>query len=416
MKMRKKFNKVTFFAVYFFFALIFIGSTQVAGKPTTLPQWTLAIYMDSDNNLDDWAQKDINKLMAVGSTLNVNVVVFWDKLNGPDKAYKVEKDKLVELTNFTIPNGPEPNMGDPVTLKAWVGYTTTEFPSKKYALLLWDHGDDYRGAMYDYTLPAGTPLPSFGYDLLTNQEIVSALTGYKIDVMLYSACVMQMIEVCYEYLLGGLNITYLVSNEAYDPMDGFPYNTILKNLEDSKYNDPLEFSKMWVHEYIYYYKYVGNARSQAVTLSVVEIGKVEQVVTNIKDMTVALMLDMKGSKSIVGPARAHANLPWSENGWERDIDLPTFVAMIHDKSLDPQIVSSSQRLTDSLTGPNGAILYCESLKGKSGYLGMGIFFPESHGAYENNFHLYGNLYPQMKFATDGNWLNFLNAYWDTTTK
>ena len=399
-----------------FLALSLVGVTQatVAADRSKLnpAQWTLAIYMSSDNGLDDWAEKDLDEMMMVGSTEAVNVLVFWDRFDGPAHAYRVLKGNLEELNNFEL-NGKEPNMGDPETLKKWVTYTTTNFPSKKYALLLWDHGDDFRGAMYD------EHIPEEGFDLLTHQEIVAAIKDFEIDVMLYGACVMQMIEVSYEYLVGGLKINYLVANEGYDPMDGYPYDIILANLVKEPNMSPYSLSRMCVDEYINYYQYVGKAYSQAVTLSVVNIYEVGNVVYNLKNMTAAIKRDMRGYAPIVETARAHANLPWSEQGWERDVDLPTFVNTIYNESCDPKevygirpdvvraVVSYSKSLCNSL---NAAILYHKSLKEKIGYLGMGIFFPTSRDSYENDRHIYGDLYPLMAFAKEG-WLDFLFAYW-----
>jgi len=124
----------------------------------------------------------------------------------------------------------------------------------------------------------------------------------------------------------------------------------------------------------------------------------------------------------VSAASGHANLPWSQNGWERLIDLPTFVRTIHDKSLDPRavkyidsavvenVVSASENLWTSL---NDAILYHRNTKAmdKKGCLGIGIYFPTSLDSYEHQKQLYGDLYPLMAFAHEG-WLGFLYAYWN----
>jgi len=381
----------------------------------TKPEWTIAIYLDSDNDLGYYAEKDVAEMMMVGSTKDVNVLIFWDKFDGPAYAYRVLQGGLQKLTVFNL-NGIEPNMGDPRTLKDWVTYTSTNFPSAKFALLCWDHGDDFRGCMYD------EHVPEEGFDLLTHQEMVVALKGLHIDVLIFGACVLQEIEVAYEYSAGGLDIGYIVANEGYDPMDGFPYDTILTSLTAMPTQSPLDFSKMLVDKYIYYYEYTGKAYSQAVTLSVVQLSKVDQVVADLKAMTEAIMVDMKGYAEIVSAASGRANLPWSQNGWERLIDLPTFVRTIHDKSLDPRevkyidpalvenVVLASENLLTSL---NDAILYHRNTRtmDKKGCSGIGIYFPKSLDSYEQQKHLYGDLYPLMAFANEG-WLDFLYAYWN----
>jgi len=409
-----------------------IYAQAATAKRVASAQWTLAIYLVSDNDLDDWAEKDVVEMMMVGSTNNVNVLIFWDRPDGPAYAYKVLQGGLEELTSFAL-NGIEPNMGAPTTLRDWVTYTKSAFQSEKYALLMWDHGDKFKGCMLD------AHTPSEIYDFLTHQEVVTALTSFHIDVLIYGACILAEIEVVYEYFAGGLDIDYYVANEGYDPMDGFPYDTILAKLTATPTQSPLDFSKMVVDEYIYYYDCIGTAYSQAVTLSVVETSKVGKVVEDLRSLIDAIMVDIEGYAEIVSDARGHANLPWSQNGWERLIDLPTFVKTVHDESLDPKevkyidpavvkaVASSSEILLSSLSD---AILYYRNIHAmdQKGCLGMGIYFPTSRESYENNKNLYGywlpegskpneniDLYGLMKFAQEG-WLDFMFAYWDVANK
>jgi len=415
--MEKTFRRPIFLAVCCFFALSFVGATHAAAPNA---RWTIAVYLDSDNNLDDWAQKDLNKLMSVGSDADINILVFWDRADGPAYAYKVNNGGLQQLDDFTIngtkANGNEPNMGDPVTLKAWVDYTKNNFPADKYILVLWDHGDDYRGAMYD------SHIPQDGFDILSHQEIVGALYGTHIDALIYGACVMQMIEVSYEYAASGLKIDYMVANEAYDPMDGYPWDTILGELAAKPTMSSKEFCNMCVNDYIYYYNNLGKAYSQAVTLSVLDMSKVMEVANNIKGMLDGMRMDLGNYFNMVNSARSHANLPWSENGWDQDSDLKTIFYEIYATSCNPKSVQKIKpaavaqvkqyglALKTLLDDPN--VLYYKCLKGdKAGYKGIGICFPSSLNSFQKNSHLYGECYPIMKFNKDIGWLDFLYAYW-----
>ncbi len=378
-------------------------------------QWTLAIYLDSDNDLGYWAELDVEEMMVVGSTKDVNVIVFWDSYDGPAYAYKVLLGGLEELTDFAL-NGIEPNMGDPTALKDWVTYTKNKFPSKNYALLMWDHGDDFKGCMFDYHIPNEEE------DWLSHQEIVTALTGFQIDVLIYGACLLQEIEVDYEYFVGGLDIDYYVANEGYDPMDGFPFDTILANLTATPTQSPLELSIMLVDEYINFYDEWGGGCAYHTTLTVAQLNKMGIVTTDLRTMTEAIMVDMEGYAKIVSAGKGNGNLPWSQHGWENIIDLPTFVKTIHDQSLDPKkitgidsavveaVISSSETVLASL---DDAILYhrnTEKMENKN-CKGMGIYFPDDRDKYLHNNWIHGYLYETMAFANEG-WLDFLNAYWD----
>ncbi len=370
-------------------------------------EWTVAFYMDSDNNLDSWAEKDVQELMKVGSTRDVNVLLFWDTSTGPGRMYKVGKNSLVDITQFEY-DRVEPNMGDSKTLRSFVSYIFKEFPAKKYALVLWDHGDDFRGLMFDYHVP------DVGFDLLSNQEIVEALSGFRINTLIYAACVMSQIEVAYEYAVKGLNVDYLVASEGYDTMDSFPFDWVLSSLTARPGFTPLEFSKMAVDQYIDYYAGVGKAYSQAATMSVLQINTADELGDAVLRLGGCLQADIGTYAPIVSNARGQANLPWSENGWDRLVDLKVFAQSIRDQSTDPAVVNAADTVLAKI---HDTVLYVRCLKAmeKHGVGGIGVYFPTSRGSFDNDKTPYGVSYDVMAFARAG-WLDFLYAYWGASAK
>lgn len=421
--MKPSANKLFFLSLTFLLILSSVaiafptarGTPKKSGAEATA-NWTLAIYMDSDNDLDSWAQKDINEMIMAGSSAKINVIIFWDSFMGPGYVYRVLQNGLQELPECKL-DGIEPNMGDPSSLRGFTEFVFKKFPAKYHALMLWDHGDDFRGAMFD------NHIPGVGFDFLTHQEVVDALSGFKIDVLIYAACVMSTIEVVYEYYAAGLNIDFYVANEGYDPMDGFPYDAILARLRAKSDISPLEFARLLIDEYIDYYIYQGKAYSQSVTISAFRVNQAGRVVLGLQSMTEAIRSDMDDYAQIVSDARGHANLPWSENGWERLIDLTTFVETIQEESLDPQkarsidpvvadaVVSSSELLLRSLAE---AIIYHRNTPSmdKKGCYGLAVYFPTSRESFQQNRQIYGSLYGLMKFGQQG-WLDFLYDYWNS---
>jgi len=379
-------------------ALLLMPTPSSAAAPA---EWTVAFYMGSDNNLDSWAQKDVLELMTVGSTRDVNILLFWDTGPGPGRMYKVGKNNLVELTDYEY-HGVEPNMGDPKTLRSLVSYVFKKFPARKSALVLWDHGDDFRGLMYD------EHIPDEGFDLLSHQEVVDALSGFRINTLIYAACVMSQIEVAYEYAVRGLDVDYLVASEGYDTMDSFPFDWVLSSLASRPTMTPLEFSMMAVDRYIDFYTNVGNAYSQAATMSVIQINAADELGDAVLRLS-RLGANIEGYAPVISNARGQANLPWSENGWERLVDLKVFLQSIHDQSLDPTIVGAAETALAKIPQTVLYVRYLEAM-GKHGVSGIGVFFPTSRDSFENNKNLYGVFYDAMAFARAG-WLDFLYAYW-----
>ena len=259
------------------------------------------------------------------------------------------------------------------------------------------------------------------------------------EVILFAACVLAMVEVAYEYHSSGVDIDYIVASEGYDPMPGFPWDDILIKLTAEPAMPPLNLAVTLVDEHLDYYdvKHQGevgpyeeeialhgedagtawwNMSYEFVTFSVIDLPRMDELVSDIKDMASAIMLEMDDYVDVVSQARLAAVLSWSQNGWERTVDLPTLVAGIHEKSLDP-VKSTSGNVMVSLSE---AIIYHRSLNERSGYEGMGVFFPKSLAMYENcqvynvqwPMPQWSEYYGQMLFA-DEVWLDFLHAYWDS---
>ena len=112
---------------------------------------------------------------------------------------------------------------------------------------------------------------------------------------------------------------------------------------------------------------------------------------------------------IISNARGNANLPWSQNGWDRLIDLGVFAQSIREQSLDATIVNLAETVLARIPQ---TVLYVRSLQtmDKHGVHGISSFFPASRDAFENNKNLYGDHYDVMAFARAG-WLDFLYSYW-----
>jgi len=395
--------------------------------------WTVAIYMDSDNDLDIWAQEDVNQMLTVSSSAFVNIVLLWDTETGPANAYHVLNGELVDLDDFEL-HGIETNMGDEETLRKFVSYTTSNFKSDKFMLVLWDHGDDSLGVCFDYHPGIGDEI-----DYLTHQEVVSALSGFKTDVLLFAACVLAMIEVAYEYYESGADIDYIVASEGYDPMPGFPWDTILTRLVAQPDMASFTLATMLVDEHVDYYNVKHWAETgphqetempqgedpgtawwwmsyEHVTFSVLELAGMREVGPDMNDLVLAIIPKMDEYTTTLSEARTEAILPWSQNGWERSVDLPRLVTAIRDRS-SGTVASCCEDLLQSLSE---AIVYHRTLDESSGYEGMGIFFPMSAAMYENCQVYFGQwpvpqwseYYGEMLFA-DEIWLDFLNAYWGT---
>ena len=97
--------------------------------------------------------------------------------------------------NDDVPDGfaleqnlPLQSMSDPDTLTDFVSWSAEEFPAKKYALVLWDHGGGSRSGIFIDELFSG--------DVMYLDELGGALrsSGVHLEAVLFDACLMAGIE------------------------------------------------------------------------------------------------------------------------------------------------------------------------------------------------------------------------------
>lgn len=228
--------------------------------------WTFIVYAAADNNLRDYASRNIKQMASIGSNQNLNICVHVDiRLHGSKKMtrrYYVEKNNPVQIDM----QGEKTPMdsGDPQTLISACRWAINNYPADRYILVLWNHGtgiiDPYGRRHFDtkilYTYNSKTNAyeldRSIGFldllealndpkgicwddstgNYLTNQKLEEALTeikdtllqGRKFDIIAFDACLMAMLEVA-EITKKFANIQ--IASEEVEPGPGWRYDEVL---------------------------------------------------------------------------------------------------------------------------------------------------------------------------------------------
>ncbi len=130
-------------------AAALMAAAAASAAPLPAKAWTVMVYIDGDNNLEDYVVKDIEtELSALGSNASVNVVAIADRGPGYDtsrgdwqttKVYYCTQGMLADAASAVADWG-ERNMGDPQTLMDFVAWAKTNYPATNYLLAFWDHG------------------------------------------------------------------------------------------------------------------------------------------------------------------------------------------------------------------------------------------------------------------------------------
>ena len=271
------------------------------GETTAKYKWTIMVYVDGDNNLEGAGIDDINEMELAGSTNEVAIIVLFDRHPGYDtsngdwtgaRIYKILKDTDMSLirSELLLDLG-EVNMGDPETVLFFVNYTVKHFPAEHYMLVFWDHGNAWRSKQEGMSIKGVCWDWTNNNDYLTQQELRYIFEklksmGIHIDIVGFDACLMQMIEVAYDFI-GYADI--VVASEEYEPLDGWAYDGFLIPLVTNPDMTPQELASTIVKAYGEFYTNVGLTWT---TLSAIDLNKLPNVVSALNKMARALTLEV----------------------------------------------------------------------------------------------------------------------------
>ena len=395
------------YAIIFILLILLIGLTGCFLFPPTnnTAEWTVMIYLDSDNNLESAGIDDINEMEMVGSTTDVNIVVQVDRIpysvlasnnqgyaddisNGDwtdTRRYYITQDfDPVQINSQLKSNLGELNMGDYQTLVDFANWAMTNYPAQKYLLVIWNHGGGFRSPAYttkdiawDYTN---------GEDKITMPELEDALSavssqiGKKIDIVGMDACLMAMTEVAYQIKdYAGI----MVASEENEPGDGWPYDSILAQLVSNPSMSAEQLATDIVDKYIFSYS-SGNVTQSAIDLSCMDI-----LAGQLSNLALAIKSDSFTSKSryIVGAVNSQYY------GDPDFIDLYDLCNQLLTYSNSLEVKNIASNIQQTL---DDAILKSGYIGGKvSNSKGLSIYFPWYYG--------YSGYYNFTNFSRDTLW-------------
>lgn len=210
---------------YIFIVLSFIiinGCEKSNDKPQEEFEHGILIYIGANNNLHYDAINTIEKIREGAKSLKKDqAIVVYAKTQSISTLLKITRSdngvKIDTLKNFSSENSSNPNF-----LKGVVEITRNSVRAKKYGLVLWSHATSW-------IPPTNSKTKSFGSDDFQEMDIKdlkSALPG-KWEYIMFDACSMASIEVCYE--LKDI-AKFILGSPAEVLSTSFPYDVILMDL------------------------------------------------------------------------------------------------------------------------------------------------------------------------------------------
>ncbi|TCK06278.1 clostripain-related cysteine peptidase [Phorcysia thermohydrogeniphila] len=246
----------------------------------TYKKWLVLIYINGDNNLEDAIKYDFNELNSVTYPPQVKVVTLIDYLTSHEGAIYATSELTGKLE--LVRETPEPDMGDPETLKNFVEEFYHKFPAQKVALILWNHGDGWRSTQSSRAASSD----EWNGDILYMYELKGALedlqeNGVKIDLIGFDECLMGGLEVLVD--IKDYAEAFVVSEKT-EPGWGWDYELVMKKLLENLDTDAYGFGKMIVDAYREAY---GNYIDSN-TLAVFKKEEVETLLSAVNELANAL--------------------------------------------------------------------------------------------------------------------------------
>lgn len=362
------------------FSLVSMFPAFAAEAP--VKDWTVAVFLNADNNLDPFGFEDQKEMARVGSNDFMNVVTLIDRENGPAQINYIEKDNIQKIKDMG-----ELDMGDYKEFVKFVKFVKANYPAKHYSFSFWNHGSGwknkkekalFRGVSYD---------DSSNNHITTNQltialEEASKILGQKIDIVNFDACLMQMVEVAYACKE---HAVYMVGSEETEPGKGAPYDDILKGVKPEM--DAKAFALNWAKAFADSYNY-GSQGNDLSTQSVVDLSKIDELTDSISGVAKAIMAGKYGI--------AMRKVAFRAQGYD-DVDnkdiYSLFEELKEEGANDKALLSAIDKAQKAL---KKAVIYSRytGYKAKDSN-GLAIFFPTSY--------MVGNLYKDLAFAKKCMW-------------
>ncbi len=400
MKMSKLFAYIVILSLLFPFFSSFIDLDhnsqkkqfkEISKAVTNSKTWTILIYMDGDNNLEMEAIYDFLELACYGSDKNINILVQMDRVAGNSpgygdwtttKRFYISQGMTPDAHNALLDLG-ELNMGDPQTLTDFILWSVNLYPADHYAMVLWDHGNGWQSFCTDDS----------DNDALNLSELDIALSnaGHFFDLIGFDACLMGMAEV---HLCLQNWASICVSSENLEPVDGWPYDTIICDLKSNPEISPAELGDLIVNRYYEFYNVYGD---QDETLSSINLTNYQQLILEIDEFSEVLIQEFGNIENEIHISRLQCDDSFTYGEY---VDLYKFAQQISLNVQNPLIKSkaiivmeliSTSVLSNQVTG---SVLELN---------GIGIYFPMTEFSAE---------YDNIMFSSLTSWNIFIRMYYN----
>jgi Clostripain family len=264
------------------------GSASVTGTPpnSTQGKWTVLVYMNGANDLQQYSVLNMNQMERVASNPDVRFVVQWKQFpaqftggtfNGT-RRYLAKSDFSNNINSTLLQDmGTTVDMGSTQTLHDFITWGKANFPADHYCLIVWNHGNGWRRSITNIDFTRAVSYDDETGTAIQIWDLNQALGSEHFDMISWDASLMQMVEVAYEIKD---NADFIIGSEESPPAEGLPYDLVFAPFRDNPNNTPKNLSKSFVDGMLAVPAY----NSKKITQSVLDTTKLPALATAISTL------------------------------------------------------------------------------------------------------------------------------------
>jgi hypothetical protein len=382
------------------------------------------VYMAGDNDLAAAGERDLAEIRSIGSSVDVNVVVEFDRKGGTGAERRLVRKGGVEEAGTAL---EETDSGDPSALAAYAAWAIREHPAERYALVLWSHGSGWDRSETDagaasgghgrsrpfFTPSANTLLNTrphkrailfddgSGHSLDTLElgrvlKRVARSRGHPLEILGMDACLMSSIEVAYQ---AKDHVRYLVASEGVEPDTGWPYAELLKRLSEGPQQPADGLVSSIVTAYVQSCR--GSGTPVPATLSALNLARIGQLTRALGQLADALTDTLPNAASEIFAAQKSSKRFYHDTLW----DILDFCLNLERMTASRAVRAAARQVRSALRpGPDRFVVaHDHAGAGFEPCGGVSIYLPPFCAAISKH-------YSRLDFAREHPWHRMLRAY------
>ena len=278
--------------------LFFLIVLSVPAAAAETAEWTMLLFMNGKNNLEEYVDEGLKQMEQVGSTPDIHVVAQVARLSEPDRVTRVRVLPSADPSKITSPaieTLGAVDMGDYRSLQEFIHWGVEKFPARHYILVVWNHGygwhddtpeEDERKKPNDISTDDITNHTITTLELAATVKDFAQLIGRKLDIFSSDACFMASLEVAYEM---APYADYYLGSEELEPLMGWPYHHILEQWVKDPKMSPESLGRVITDEYVKFHDLGIEVTKREVAYSLLDLSKMDAFITAFRDFSHSLL-------------------------------------------------------------------------------------------------------------------------------